>query len=98
MPYNTLVVYRARNHPSHGFHLLMMILTLGMWLPIWVAVTVVYALARAGHVITEERAAYQRDVYWQYAERQMLPSAHRPEFDAYYATQPFVQPQGSVWD
>jgi hypothetical protein len=97
--YTYRVAYRDPLHPSHGFHFLMCVLSLGLWLPIWVAVTVVYAFARAGRVIAQERAAYrQDDVFWAQAERQMRPSLHRPEFDAYYATQPFTRPSGSVWD
>jgi hypothetical protein len=87
--YVTRRQWRQRNlYPSHGFHLCMTVLTLGCWLPIWVAVTVIYALGRAARVIAEERAAYQ------YGTNNVaqLPTLHNAAWDEYYRTQPFYTP------
>ena len=35
---------RERVHTQHGFHAIMTVMTLGMWLPLWAAVTVCNAL------------------------------------------------------
>lgn len=91
MPYAHIVHYRDPLKPSHGFHFLMTVLTLGCWLPIWVAVTVIQAFVRAGRTITEVsvrvNAQHQQDVFWQNQHRQALPNLHNPAWDGFYAAQ-----------
>lgn len=93
--------YAPRRHPRHVFHLIMTIITLGLWAPIWLLVTVGYVVGRAEDSAIDtwhEHRAARLDLATSWAQWEQLPNAHNALLDSYYTTQPVYvngQPQES---